>query len=127
MTMPWIKIFTRSWMLYLFLVIIIGDCMAGTPWSNYKLSRADVCRIESEIKELPGGKGLDRYSRYYAGRLENGRYVVTGVFLADSDGAVEVVPYKELPLVFDGGCDVITFKYDLQEQAVVSMHCDGDA
>ena len=101
--------------------------MAASPNLRYRLNRADICQIESEITELPDGRNLYSYHRYYAGRVEGKSYIVTGVFVNSHEAGVTIVLYEQLPLIFDGGCDVITVKYNLVEKRVVSMRCNGDA
>lgn len=113
--------------LVILLWIAVGAGMTTVSWGQYLLTRSDICRIESEIKDLPGKNKLSEYSRVYAGRMEDGRYIVTGVLMRSRDSTVEIVPHEELPLVFDGGCDVITVKYDLQEKIVLSIRCNGEA
>ena len=118
----------RSWVLLLAIMLATaGTGMASTSWRQYTLTRSDVCRIESDVEELPGGSRFDDYDRVYAGQMENDRYVVTGVLTRSRNPATPIGSHEKLPLVFDGGCDVITIKYDLQSKTVLSVRCNGEA
>ena len=82
--------------------------LKDVPLSDDQM-KIEIGYIESHVQMPAGAKPLDQYVRYYAQDKDNG--FIHGVYmLADtSQDAVgsHIVDYDKLPVVMDGGCDVI--------------------
>ena len=74
---------------------------------------------------------LHSYSRYYAGITVNGRSIIHGRMVArtmgDKPSGIYIVPETQFPAVHDGGCSVINFFYDVAEDSLISLQCNGEA
>jgi len=121
------KLIACTMAIFFSLFLIESPCMAGGGWDSYKLTQTEISKIEAKVVELPEGRSIKNYNRYYAGRLERGLYIVTAVYISGINGRAIIVPYGELPLVLDGGCDVIKIKYNLAEKSIISIRCNGSA
>lgn len=85
-------------------------------------------RIEREVR-LPDGAGpLAAYGRYYAWQdRDDGISKVVAVYQREPDGARHWVPETRLPLVMDGGCDIVSLSYDVAAERIEYVSCDGEA
>lgn len=45
----------------------------------------------------------------------------------NSGGGIRIVQRKDVPRIFDGGCNVIRLKYNVNERRVVSIFCGGSS
>ncbi|MDW2980138.1 MAG: hypothetical protein WBG81_05295 [Rhodanobacter sp.] len=84
-----------------------------------------VKEIEAQIT-MPAGTTLTDYSRYYSGRFEHGHRQLIGVFVKGETkpGAYIVTPEKS-PKIFDGGCSIVNFSYDMTTHKTLSIFCNG--
>jgi hypothetical protein len=124
------KIFCASIMAFFLLttgMIVLNSCSRDAAPSSHNLTRLDIRIIESKVGILPGGRSLQDYRRYYAGRSEDGKYFVVGIYIYDSKSGVDIVSYDKLPVIFDGGCDVISVRYNFDDELVDSIKCNGVA
>jgi hypothetical protein len=72
---------------------------------------------------------LRDYARHYAGVTEGGRRIVVGVFVEagwfhHEPAGIYIGSEAELPVIFDGGCGVITLRYDLSNKEIRAW-CNG--
>jgi hypothetical protein len=117
-------------MLYIALMGSVGASEVVQEWTP---TLADVASVEATLSMPQGAASLKQYIRYYAGTLEKGHRVLLGHFelgptYNGADGDVRVVKSKnDLPVVFDGGCSIIFFRYDITEKRVVNLRCNGIA
>jgi len=78
----------------------------------------------------PGEKGLvlHDYARHYAGVTEGDRRVIVGEFVAagwfDEIAGIYIGSDAELPHIADGGCGVVTVRYDPSTKEIKSR-CNG--
>ena len=92
--------------------------------------QAIMDRIEREAR-LPEGAGpLSSYARHYAWQERgDGFRKVIGVYL----GVGERTPGRHwvaetaLPLIMDGGCGLVTLVYNVAEQRIEHIACNGEA
>lgn len=91
------------------------------PWAP---SSALIREIESGLA-MPKGLSLHSYRRYYSGDLSNGRRLVVAVFLESDHPGTETVPQSKLPRILDGGCSVVTLRYDVKLKKVLDIGCNG--
>lgn len=75
---------------------------------------------------MPEGAKLSDYSRYYSGQFSHGRRQLVGVFVKGGmkPGYYIVAPEKS-PKIFDGGCSVINFTFDMKTRKTISIFCNG--
>lgn len=84
-----------------------------------------VKEIEGKIA-MPGGAALSDYSRYYSGQFDHDRRQLVGVFVkGDMKPGVYIVAPEKSPKIFDGGCSVINFKFDMKTRKTISIFCNG--
>lgn len=75
-----------------------------------------IAELERLLRLPKNGGLLQDYARHYAGVTENDRRIVVGVFANpewhNETAGIYIASEAELPMVFDGGCGVITVRYD---------------
>lgn len=84
-------------------------------------------RIEAAIA-MPAGAGpLADYGRYYAleSRTDGVRKVVA-VYVREPSPRRHWVDQNALPLVMDGGCDIVTLTYDFDADRIERVECNGE-
>jgi hypothetical protein len=73
---------------------------------------------------------LRDYARHYAGVTQGGRRIIVGVFVIhrwlDETAGIYIGSDAELPHINDGGCSVITVRYDPSSKQIRSR-CNGVA
>ena len=114
-------------------IVLIGTVRASDLVSEWMPNLAEVARVEGTLNMPEGSLSLKRYIRYYAGTVLKGHRVLLGHFelgptANGADGEIRLVKSKkDLPVVFDGGCAIISFRYDMTEQRVLNLSCNGVA
>ena len=93
--------------------------------------RKMIEEIESAIAMPPGAQPLANYRRRYGGEIEADRHVIWGRFLlpvwAPNDPPIAIVDHRPVGLVQDGGCSVVTLKYDANSKTILWIQCNGEA
>ena len=83
---------------------------AWTP--NYR----QIAGLEGLLRLPEKGSLLQDYARYYAGVTEGDRKIIVGEFVIpgwqNEPAGIYIASDAELPHVSDGGCGVITVRYD---------------
>jgi len=78
-----------------------------------------------------GAEPLAAYARRYGGAIEDGRRVIWGSFalrgLMPNDAAIEIFDHMPPPLWEDGGCSIVTLKFDVPSKRIVWIACNGEA
>ncbi len=93
---------------------------------------ATILRVEKMVT-MPARaqQPLSSYARYYAGITVKSRSVIHGRLVArtivDKPADIFIVLEDQFPGVRDGGCSVINFFYDVAEDSLTSLECNGDA
>lgn len=84
-------------------------------------------RIEATLVMPPGASSLPLYGRYYAWEIrDDGVRKVLGTYVrGDRPAERHWVRQNELPLVLDGGCDIITLTYDVNADRIERLECNG--
>ncbi len=104
---------------------------APTDTPFWTPDQATILRVEKMVSMPPRTEPLQSYSRYYAGITVKGRSVIHGRMVTrrvvDKPADIYIVPENQFPGVRDGGCSVINFFYDLAEDSLTSLECNGDA
>jgi hypothetical protein len=87
-----------------------------------------IQKIESKISMPSGTRGLASYARYYTTYPAKGSLMLSGVFVLEAaHSGVHIVKSAEMPIVSDGGCLVVNLKYNLSEERVIDIFCNGVA
>lgn len=88
---------------------------------------ADIAALE-QVAQLPkGAEPVRAYARYYSRADEDGRAILVGSYLLDAPDPPG--PYiGPVPVhVMDGGCAVVTVRFDLSTRRQLSAWCNGVA
>jgi hypothetical protein len=115
------------------MITLIGTVRASDLPSEWMPNLDDVASVEATIRMPAGSSSLKKYIRYYAGTVAKGHRVLLGHFelgptANGADGEVRLVrSKKDLPVVYDGGCSIISFRYDMTEKRVLNLSCNGVA
>lgn len=90
-------------------------------------SIGDIKKIESKLKLPRLAYPLKRYQRFYAGEIVEGKKILVGIFLFDGKkSGVEITDLIHMPVVLDGGCSVLDFKFLIDENKVAMLECHDD-
>jgi len=111
---------------------------AGAPSamsdSGWRPERPMIDALETAVVMPPGARPLAEYRRQYGGMLEAGRRVIWGVFhvpgipgLPKDELPVAIFDREPPPMIQDGGCSVVTLKFDVSAQRVLWIQCNGEA
>jgi hypothetical protein len=65
------------------------------------------------------------YSRSYAGAVRHGTQVVVGTWITGPDASRIVNSEADLPVIYDGGCDIVNIEYDVKGHRFVKVFCNG--
>lgn len=81
-------------------------------------------KLDSRVVMPKGAKTLNSYDRFYA---KDGTGWI-GVFdsTIENGGRATLVEPDDLPLVLDGGCDIVNVRFD-KNQKFVAAFCNGEA
>jgi hypothetical protein len=86
-----------------------------------------VAQLEGQIHLPKGASPLLSYTRYYVGSTINGHRVVVGTYQHSGGRVVIEKSAHDLPIVFDGGCDIINIRYDVSKKRFIDVFCNGVA
>lgn len=101
--------------------VLIGAAPAPLPVAEMLMDRIEA------IVAMPSGAGpLGAYGRYYAleGRSDGVRKVLA-VYVREPAPRRHWVRENELPIVMDGGCDIVSLTYDVDADRVERVECNG--
>ena len=120
------------------LVIFIG--YTGLAFSqSWVPNKEDIAKVEASVRldQLPYWKtsklpSLAGYERYYAGSTLDGEKVIFGELVApfnskQQPGVHVTATKREFPVIFDGGCAIVSLMYSVKEQKILSIKCNGFA
>jgi hypothetical protein len=116
---------TRAPVLLIAAILLLSSCTRMEAVKESGNTRAMISGIERNIVLPEESNRLGDYSRYYAQTYVSGKPYLVGVFLLDGAGEVRVVSESDLPVVLDGGCDVVHVEYDVTEERMVTICCQG--
>lgn len=96
---------------------------------NGKLSMDLILKIEASLLLPERAYPLTSYVRYYAQQKNGQNNYIIGAFVRKNgeEGGIKIVNYKDLPIIFDGGCSIIDMVYSVNKRKVVSLMCHGEA
>jgi hypothetical protein len=87
-----------------------------------------IAQLEHKVRLPDGASPLLSYTRYYAGSTVQGHRVVFGTYQHSGAGGVVIAKsVHDLPIVYDGGCDFIYFRYDVLKKRFLDIFCNGIA
>lgn len=84
-------------------------------------------RIEATVVLPPGTASLSSYGRYYAWEARtDGVRKVRGIYVREPEPSRHWVNENELPLVMDGGCDIVSLTFDLATDRIEWVACNSE-
>lgn len=102
------------------------EAPAGST-ARWAPSAASLENLESRLRLPAGASAFGKYTRYYAADPKHGAHAIHGVLVTHGDGGLHVVPDSRLPVIFDGGCNVINVYYDMDNALSLEVRCNGQA
>lgn len=98
--------------------ILLGGCA-------HSLSNEDdlMRSIEGNVSLPKEAAPLGRYRRHYAWGKDD-RDTVIAIYALGGKPARLWLPEDEMPIILDGGCTVVTFRYDLKSKLVSDLKCN---
>lgn len=81
--------------------------------------------IEQSVALPKGASPLQKYRRYYAWSPGDSQ-VIEAVYSLGGRADRLWLTADELPIVLDGGCSVVTFKFDVPTQRAMNVRCNGN-
>jgi hypothetical protein len=117
---------------------LICSCMifvfsfSSAEASEWTLDRNLVERIEAHITLPPTAGSLSNFNRYYAKKKSSSKKLLIGLYLnktfnPHSGEDINIVDESKLPHVLDGGCGVIYMQYDIDNDRLIDIKCNGNA
>ena len=110
-------------------VFAVTFLLAGLAGAGELPDSQLINEVEAALKMPRGARPLIAYVRYYTVETRDGRREVRGVFLlepADKPGLHDIDD-GGLPMVQDGGCDVVNVRYAIDEKKILGVWCNGVA
>ena len=98
--------------------ILLGGC-AHSLSSEDGLMKA----IEDSVSLPREAAPLGRYRRHYAW-VKDDRDTVMAVYALGGQPKRLWLPGDEMPIVLDGGCTVVTFRYHLKSKLISDLRCN---
>jgi hypothetical protein len=128
----------NQWILHLILIACLAELGCRQNW---KPDDSDISKLESKIKlsdiansHPPDAPlALSGYARYYLADIVDGRQMIRGEFVrpygfpSKPVGIYVVSRLRDFPVIFDGGCSVVSVLYDVEAARIVSLKCNGYA
>ncbi len=109
--------------------MMLAGCAAQAPNAvapqTDDSSSALLESIEDLLRLPKGAARLRSYTRYYTETRNDQEHYVTGIFVRGKPGGAKLVPANSMPVIFDGGCDVLHLKFDLRAMRTVAFFCGG--
>lgn len=103
---------------YLCAMILLGGCVHSMT-SDERLMQDIERRVSLPDKASP----VKNYRRYYALEKDDAD-TVNAVYVLGGRPDQIWLRWDEVPIVLDGGCSVVNFKYNIQEQVISEMLCN---
>ncbi|MCJ9430222.1 hypothetical protein [Kordiimonas marina] len=112
----------------LFPVSVDAETYASS--GGWQVRNADIEQLESKLSLPKEAYPLGSYQRYYQGQIVAGHKVVLGHFLHTDPskfGVVILSSQAPMPRIFDGGCIMVTVRWNYDAQKTISVACNGRA
>jgi hypothetical protein len=126
----WLSLTRRRVPAALSLCLFLYKADAATE-AGWLPDRLTIDKIEAALGMPEGAAPLSAYRRRYGGVIEAGRRVIWGLFLlstiAPDDAAITILDHRPLSLLADGGCLVVTTKFDVDLDRLLWIRCNGQA
>lgn len=113
-------------------------CDRPVAAASEELNLEVVLKIESQVSQVkdvllksePGPVRAEGYARFYALSENNeseihGRWIGTPWCAVQNE--IQLVDFNWLPVVFDGGCGVISLVWNTKSQTLTYLACNGSA
>ncbi|NVJ97403.1 MAG: hypothetical protein HWE25_04575 [Alphaproteobacteria bacterium] len=104
-----------------------GNAVEGEQWWP---NREQIAALEKAVALPERALPIDRYAKYYTGYIYEGRKRVLARYVAFTSearkaGEIYIVDLDHLPMIFDGGCGVVTLDFDFESGQLTSVFCNG--
>lgn len=110
---------------WLWIAVILSGCSDEN--SVAQPSKAEVEAIEKSVVLPDDAEPLLKYARHYAGLNRGSHRIIRGIYILGDETGVLIKTTEELPVVFDGGCNVVTVEYDVSSASFLEVSCGGEA
>ena len=100
------------------LALLVSGC-AHHPDGNDRIMR----RIEAAVSLPQGSAPLSHYRRHYAWANDQ-EGMVRAVYVQGGKPIRLWLAWDEMPIVLDGGCEVVSFSYDVHTERVSPARCN---
>ncbi|WP_242148957.1 hypothetical protein [Sphingomonas sp. BAUL-RG-20F-R05-02] len=113
-------------------VFLMPITTAAAPAAHSRPTMEQIGRLERLLVLPEGATGpLQRYNRYYAGTIQNGRRLISGELdyeIHNRRTTIKLVPQRLFPgrNLFDAGCDVIWVTFDPQANVFTDVTCQPE-
>jgi hypothetical protein len=98
--------------------ILLGGCAHSLRNEDYLMKS-----IESSVSLPKEAAPLRRYRRHYAW-VKDDYDAVMAVYALGGQPKRLWLPNDEMPIVLDGGCSVVTFRYHLKTKLISELTCN---
>jgi hypothetical protein len=99
--------------------------MNSPPSDVWRPTSADLRFLERNLVLPVDALALDKYTRYYAGSIRDGRRIIRGVLVSGTSRVVIMSSLSDLPVILDGGCQIVNVEYDIGRRQLVRAACNG--
>jgi hypothetical protein len=120
-------------------VIALFPCGGAALADSWTPDAATIAKFEAAIHIPDWGRSdaypnghvpmVSEYARYYAGDNSNGRRIVFAELVVLAPGAPSgthlVATIADFPQISDGGCTVVNLIYDVDQDKVIGLRCNG--
>jgi hypothetical protein len=101
--------------------VLYVSCASPGAWTP---TDAQIAAMEQSVQLPMGIVPLALYARYYAGITISGRKLIEAVYLHDYEApGIYVASEAELPILGEGGCLVMTLRYDPATRQTLELEC----
>jgi hypothetical protein len=111
-------------------VVLVSSSVARTNVKNrieWTPSVIEIKNIEIKLRLPKSARPLRQYQRFYAGEIIDGKKYLSEFFLSNGKkGGIEITDLIHMPVVLDGGCSVLDFKFLVDENKVALLECHDD-
>lgn len=107
------------------IAVMLSGCSGANAVA--RPTKNEVEAIEKSVVLPDEAEPLLKYARHYASLDEGTHRIIRGIYILGDEAGVFIATAEELPVVFDGGCSVVTVEYDVSSASFRVVSCNGEA